>query len=55
MIWSSVQVKNNYTYKITVSKGRGYETFYTNEYKIEDGVIYFEGGCADHFSIVKIK
>ena len=55
MIWSSTQVKNNYTYKITVSKGRGYETFYTNEYKIEDGVIYFEGGCADHFLIVKIK
>ena len=55
MIWSSVQVKNNYTYKIIVSKGRSYETFYTNEYKIEDGVIYFEGGCADHFSIVKIK
>lgn len=55
MIWVSAQEKNNYTYKITVSKGRSYETFYTNEYKIEDGVIYFEGGCADHFSIVKIK
>ena len=55
MIWSSVQVKNNYTYKITVSRGRGYQTFYTNEYKIENGVIYFEGGCADHFSIIKIK
>ena len=55
MIWSSAQVKNNYTYKITVSRGRGYETFYTNEYKIENGVVYFEGGCADHFSIVKIK
>ena len=55
MIWSSGQVKNNYMYKITVSRGRGYETFYTNEYKIENGVVYFEGGCADHFSIVKIK
>ena len=55
MIWSSAQVKSNYTYKITVSRGRGYETFYTNEYKIENGVIYFEGGCADHFSIIKIK
>ena len=55
MIWSSSQVKNNYTYKITVSRGRSYETFYTNEYKIEDGIVYFEGGCADHFSIVKIK
>ena len=27
MIWSSGQVKNNYMYKITVSRGRGYETF----------------------------
>ena len=55
MIWSSAQVKNNYTYKITVSRGRGYQIFYTNEYKIENGVIYFEGGCANNFTIIKIK
>ena len=55
MIWSSAQVKNNYTYKITVSRGRGYQIFYTNEYKIENGVVYFEGGCANNFTIIKIK
>lgn len=55
MIWSSSQVKNNYTYKITVSRGRDYQIFYTNEYKIENGVIYFEGGCANNFTIIKIK
>ena len=48
-------IKENYTYKIIIPKGRTYDEYYTNEYKIENGVIYFEGGCADNFTIIKIK
>lgn len=48
-------IKENYTYKIIIPKGRTYDEYYTNEYKVENGVIYFEGGCADNFTIIKIK
>ena len=42
-------------YKIEVFKGEDCETYYTNEYKIKNGVVYFDGKCANNFSIETLE
>ena len=42
-------------YKIEVFKGENSETYYTNEYKIKNGVVYFDDRCATNFSIKTFK
>ena len=42
-------------YKIEVFKGENSETYYTNEYKIKNGVVYFDGVCANNFLIETLK
>ena len=49
------EIVSKYKYEIEVIKGKDRETYYTNEYKIENGVIYFDGKCANNFSIETLK
>ena len=49
------EIVSKYKYEIEVIKGKDRETYYTNEYKIENGVVYFDGKCANNFLIEKLK
>lgn len=46
---------SKYKYKIEVIKGKNYDTYYTNEYRIENGIVYFNNKCANNFSIEMLK
>lgn len=43
--------ESKYKYTIKTIQGKGYNTYYTNDYKIKDGVIYFDGNCANNFIV----
>ena len=45
------EIVSKYKYEIEVIKGKDRKTYYTNEYKIINGVVYFDGKCANNFSI----
>ena len=49
------EIVSKYKYEIEVIKGKDCETYYTNEYKIINGVVYFDGKCANNFSIETLK
>ena len=49
------EMASKYKYEIEVIKGKDRETYYTNEYKIENGIVYFDGKCANNFSIETLK
>ena len=49
------KIVSKYKYEIEVIKGKDRETYYTNEYKIENGIVYFDGKCANNFSIETLK
>lgn len=49
------EIASKYKYEIEVIKGKDRETYYTNEYKIENGIVYFDGKCANNFSIETLK
>ena len=49
------EIASKYKYEIEVIKGKDCETYYTNEYKIENGIVYFDGKCANNFSIETLK
>ena len=49
------EIASKYKYEIEVIKGKDCETYYTNEYKIINGVVYFDGICANNFLIEKLK
>ena len=49
------EIASKYKYEIEVIKGKDHETYYTNEYKIENGIVYFDGKCANNFSIETLK
>ena len=49
------EIVSKYKYEIEVIKGKDSETYYTNEYKIENGIVYFDGKCANNFSIETLK
>ena len=49
------EMASKYKYEIEVIKGKDRETYYTNEYKIINGVVYFDGKCANNFSIETLK
>lgn len=49
------EMASKYKYEIEVIKGKDRETYYTNEYKIENGVVYFDGICANNFLIETLK
>ena len=42
-------------YKIEVLEGKDCKTYYTNEYRIKNGVVYFDDRCATNFSIKTLK
>lgn len=44
-------LEDKYKYVVTVNQGEGYKVYYTNQYKIEDGIIYFDGNCASNFTV----
>ena len=44
-----------YKYKIEIIKGGNCDTYYTNEYKIKNGVVYFNNRCTNNFSIEILK
>lgn len=46
---------SKYKYKIEVIKGKCSDTYYTNEYTIKNGVVYFNNKCANNFSIETLK
>ena len=49
------EIVSKYKYEIEVIKGKDRKTYYTNEYKIENGIVYFDGKCANNFSIETLK
>ena len=49
------EMASKYKYEIEVIKGKDRETYYTNEYKIENGIVYFDGKCTNNFSIETLK
>lgn len=49
------EIASKYKYEIEVIKGKDCEIYYTNEYKIENGIVYFDGKCANNFSIETLK
>ena len=49
------EIASKYKYEIEVIKGKDREIYYTNEYKIENGIVYFDGKCANNFSIETLK
>ena len=49
------EIVSKYKYEIEVIKGKDCETYYTNEYKIINGIVYFDGKCANNFSIETLK
>ena len=49
------EIASKYKYEIEVIKGKDCETYYTNEYKIENGIVYFDGKCANNFSIETLE
>lgn len=44
-------LQDKYKYTIQVIKGKSYDTYYTNKYEIKNGIIYFDGNCANNFMI----
>lgn len=44
-----------YKYKIEIIKGNDCDTYYTNEYIIKNGIIYFDNKCTNSFSIETLK
>lgn len=46
---------NKYKYRIEVIKGKYSDVYYTNEYTIKNGVVYFNNRCANNFSIETLK
>lgn len=42
---------DNYKYKIKLIRGKSSDLYYTNSYKIEDGMIYFDGNCSNNFTV----
>lgn len=49
------EVASKYKYKIEIFKGKNCDTYYTNEFKIKNGIVYFDNRCADNFSIETLK
>ena len=49
------EIASKYKYEIEVLKGKDREIYYTNEYKIENGIVYFDGKCANNFSIETLE
>lgn len=46
---------SKYKYKIEIFKGKNCDTYYTNEFKIKNGIVYFNNRCANNFSIETLK
>lgn len=44
-------LESKYKYIIKTIQGKSYNTYYANNYKIKDGVIYFDGNCANNFIV----
>lgn len=44
-----------FNYEITISKGKSYNTYYTNKYEIKDNVIYFNNMCSTHFIVKQLR
>ena len=49
------EITSKYKYETEAIKGKDRETYYTNEYKIINGVVYLDGKCANNFSIETLK
>lgn len=49
------EMTSKYKYKIEIFKGKNCDTYYTNEFKIKNGIVYFNNRCADNFSIETLK
>ena len=49
------EVVSKYKYKIEIFKGKNCDTYYTNEFKIKNGIVYFDNRCANNFSIETLK
>jgi hypothetical protein len=49
------EMSSKYKYKIEIFKGKSCDTYYTNEFKIKNGIVYFNNRCADNFSIETLK
>lgn len=49
------EMASKYKYKIEVTKGMNCDIYYTNEYKIKNGIIYFDDKCTNNFSIETLK
>ena len=44
-------LEGKYKYVIKVIRGKGFDIYYTNQYEIENGIIYFDGNCANNFTV----
>lgn len=49
------ETASKYKYRIEVIKGKYSDVYYTNEYTIKNGVVYFNNRCANNFSIETLK
>ena len=49
------EIASKYKYKIEVIKGMNCDIYYTNEYKIKNGIIYFDDKCTNNFLIETLK